>query len=189
MSKIAICGLGAVGSNMLLQLALARQDDSFIGIDFDTVDERNQFTQIYFSELRKMPKTKAAKAVLLRYLKKIDYTEVNKKITSANEVSALNADIVIDGFDNSASRLLTMGTCNNVLHVGFSPQMVAEIIWDDGYTVPEDIEGQIDICLLTAAGPFIRFVTSIATMTVIKFLETGIKENMIITGSNTIRKI
>jgi hypothetical protein len=189
MKKIVFCGLGAVGSNMLLQLALARQDDSFIGIDFDVVDERNQFTQIYFSDLRKMPKTKAARSVLLRYLKKVNYTEINKKISSKSEIASMNPDVVVDGFDNKASRSLTIGSCENVLHVGFSPQKTAEIIWDDAYTAPEDIDGEIDICLLTAAGPFIRFVTSVATMSVIAFLETGVKQNMVITAGNTIRKI
>jgi hypothetical protein len=83
------------------------------------------------------------------------------------------------------------GYCGErVLHIGFSPQYTAEIIWDSDYSVPNDIpKEQNDICQMSEAVAFIGFVTSVATMVISDYIDNGVMNNYIITNKTHIRKI
>lgn len=191
---IYIFGIGAIGSNLLLQLIKVFPDIAFMGIDFDIVEERNLRTQAYFMEHMGIPKTQAMYGVIARHIRKFNYTIVNERFTNPTQqlVDALNKDdtLMIDCFDNTESRQLVKDLKNkNILHIGFSPEFAAEIIWNENYEVPGEMESEVDICTLNHAGPFIQYVVSLASMTVIDFIEEGRKDNYIITGKNKVRKL
>lgn len=190
--KIIVAGLGAIGSNLLLELARTHQNLSFIGLDYDKVEERNLKTQIYFLDHISMPKAKAAGIVLNRYHRTVKYTPIDFKIDHPSQIGKfiqLNTeDLVLDCFDNTASRKITCDLKANILHIGFSPQYTAEIIWNENYSVPNDVQG-LDICELSEACSFIHFTASLSSMVITDFLEKGIKNNFIITNKWQIKKL
>lgn len=197
MSSIYIFGLGAIGSNLMLQLAQKYPKHKFTGIDFDTVEERNVATQQYIIPQIGMKKAHAMQVILGMNLRKASYVGIVQKIENTGQVSLLTGRsdesvLIIDCFDNTESRKILHKFASNVdiLHIGFSPQYTAEIIWDEDYSVPNDIPAdQNDICEMSEAVPFINFVVSLACMTVSDFFNTSIKKSLIITDKNRILRL
>ena len=198
MKKIYIFGLGAIGSNVLIQLIKKYPDYEFIGVDFDKVEERNLNTQIYFLSHINIPKVQAVKAVLASKLKQFKYTAVQIKLESEKDFSVIwgkkvldKNDVIIDCFDNVTARNLMMTIKHdNILHAGFSPEYTAEILWDKRYDVPGEVDPtKGDICTMTDAVSFIQYVTSLVAYTVGVFCDTGVKNNYIITSNTKITKI
>lgn len=192
--NIYVFGLGAIGSNMLLQLIKKYQDFSFYGIDYDKVEDRNINTQAYFLNHVGLSKAQALLPVIGTKLRKFQYKPFVRKITGSEDILNILEEtkagkdyLILDCFDNAQSRKHFDIFNYNLLHVGFSPQYAAEILWHENYSTPNDIpEGQNDICVMTEAVPFINFVVSLACFTVSDFVDSGTKENYLITGKNRI---
>lgn len=191
---IHIFGLGAIGSNMIVQLNKRFPDATFYGVDYDTVEDRNIKTQAYFLEHRGKPKATVIPTILARKNSKFVYKAVNKKIMTQADLAAIpefnTSDLILDCFDNTAARtLLKNSGKKNILHIGFSPEMTAEVIWNDLYDVPPDIRSTIDICELDSAVGFIHYVVNFAAMVVFDFFDKRQQNNFIITERFKIRRI
>lgn len=195
--KIFIFGLGAIGSNLLLQLVKKYPQFEYIGIDYDVVEERNINTQAYILPHIGLKKVQVMQGILGLNLRKFNYKGVDKKIDDSfdiyeigNNINLLSEDLILDCFDNSNSRRILNKIIGNILHIGFSPQYTAEIIWNEDYLVPNDIpKGQNDICEMSEAIPFISFVVSRACGVIFNFIEKSKKECYIITNKYDIRKL
>lgn len=198
--NIVVLGLGAIGSNLIVQLHKRYPDANFIGVDYDKVEDRNIKTQAYFNEHKGKPKAAVIPTILARKDSSVKYTAINKKITSRNDIQDIiltlaskdvNAPLIlIDAFDNTEARqLLKDMNLPNIVHVGFSPQYSAEIFWNNDYVVPGEIEATFDICELDAAVFFIHFIVNFAALKISNYLDTGVMENYIITDKTKIRKI
>ena len=187
--KVAVYGLGAIGSNLILQLMKQYPDFEYTGIDFDRIEERNIRTQAYFREHVGMSKVNAISILAARYLKQVKYQPLNIKV--AKEIFDNPDALGLDCFDNSKSRkLLCNKNFKNVLHIGFSAQYSAEIIWQDKYDAPGDVDPQGgDICSMTEAVPFIHFVVNFAGLVISDFINKNEKNSYIITNKFNIRKI
>jgi hypothetical protein len=192
--NIYVFGLGAIGSNMLLQLIKKYQDFSFYGIDFDKVEDRNMNTQAYFLNHVGLSKAQALMPVIGTKLRKFQYKPFVRKISAPKDIFDLVQEtggakdyLLLDCFDNAQSRKLFDIIGGNILHVGFSPQYAAEILWHENYSAPNDLlEGQNDICVMTEAIPFINFVVSLAAFAVSDFIDNKIKTNYLVTSKNRI---
>lgn len=198
--NIVVFGLGAIGSNMMVQLHKRYPDANFIGVDYDKVEDRNIKTQAYFQEHKGKPKAAVMPTVLARKDSIVKYTPVNKKITSRQDIADVILPltmtnptgklIIIDAFDNTEARqLLRDFDFMNVVHVGFSPQYTAEIFWQEQYVVPGEIVGTFDICELDAAVFFIHLVVNFAALKISEYLDNDTKENFIILDKYKIRKV
>lgn len=189
--KFFIFGLGAIGSNLIMQLSRIYGDCSFFGIDFDKVEERNIDTQAYFLHHINLPKAQAMSVIFGLKSRSVLYTPIIAKIETEAEVEAMipnDSSIIIDCFDNAESRALIHG--KNCLHVGFSPQYSAEIIWDERYSTPNNIPPeQNDVCEMSEAVPFINLVVSLACMNINNFIDSGIKNDIIVTNKSTIKRL
>lgn len=192
--NILICGLGAIGSNMLVALSKRYRDASFTGVDYDKVEDRNVGPQAFFMEHIGQPKVLAMNGILARYSRKVSYTPINKKIESRQDIAKIldvrSYDLVLDCFDNVEARSLLVGD-GKILHIGFSPQQTAEIIWDRSYTVPGEVDpNRADICENPDAAAFIAFVTNFATMVVGEYFDNNLTErNYLITSKYKIKAI
>lgn len=185
--KVFLYGLGTIGSNLLVQLSKRFPDFEYVGIDFDTVEERNIRTQAYFLEHVGMKKVQAMRVLLSRYNRKVKYTALDKKIEKRVLCIENVPEIHIDCFDNSASRKL-FGFSHNILHIGFSPFYTAECIWNPDYSVPNDVDKtRADICSMDDAVGFIHFVVSLAALNISEFLTSGVKKNFLVTGKSHIK--
>lgn len=176
-------GLGAIGSNLLMQMIHLDKDGEFYGIDYDIVEERNIATQAYLTHHIGMEKANALMTMIACKKSKFNYTPIVENINKLKDwfyVQRSYDTILYDCLDNTESRKLLEGL-NNCLHIGFSPKYVAEIIWGEKYSAPNDIDpAENDICEMANAVPFIHYVVSIASFVVIKYLLGDVKESYII---------
>lgn len=186
--KIKVCGLGAIGSNLLVQLVKQFPDFEYEGIDFDKIEERNLRTQAYFVDQVNQPKAQAMRAILSRFVRKPKYEPKVLRVESM--IPPPDKDtLVIDCFDNSKSRkLLTPKGDYNIIHTGFSPFYSAEFMWNKDYSVPGDVDSRAgDICSMIDAVSFIHFFVNLTVMNISEFLFNKKRSNFIVLHKTNIR--
>lgn len=119
--RITLCGVGALGSN--LADTLARQGFSQLRvIDRDRIEEHNVSTQTYGESDVGAWKVDVLRNQIFRSVG-VEIEGINKELTARTAAKFLkDSDIVLDTFDNSASRALVQAACREArlrcLHVG-----------------------------------------------------------------------
>ena len=175
--RLALCGVGAVGSNLADNLV--RQGFSKLrAIDHDKVEEHNVGTQLYGESEVGLWKVEALRTRLFRAAG-VEIEPVRKEMTDKNAQSLLkDVDLVIDSFDNSASRRLVQETARAMkvpcLHVGLHADY-CEVIWDEQYRVPNDVAG--DVCDYPLARNLVLLAVAIASETVVRFAIDGARHS------------
>jgi molybdopterin/thiamine biosynthesis adenylyltransferase len=178
---IALCGAGALGSNLADNLA--RQGlRQWKVIDRDRVEEHNVGTQLYGEGEVGAWKVDALRSRLFRSVA-VEIETVAKPLTDRNARTLLKgASLVIDTFDNSASRQLVQDQCRaesiTCVHVGLFADY-AEIIWDEHYRVPRDVAG--DVCDYPLARNLVLLAVAVASEAVIRFVLEESKTNWSVT--------
>ncbi|HEY9776071.1 MAG TPA: ThiF family adenylyltransferase [Planktothrix sp.] len=188
-AHIHICGAGALGSNLAVNLARIGVAHLTI-IDMDRIEQTNIGTQVY-----SMDDVGARKADMLRNL---IYRDVGADVEAhAGELTDKNvgkllkdASLVVDTFDNSKSRKLVTDYCRShsvaCLHAGVNDEY-GEVVWNDNYLVPSD--GGIEVCDYPLARNLILLVVATAGEALVRFITTGAKESYSITiGDLTITR-
>jgi molybdopterin/thiamine biosynthesis adenylyltransferase len=178
---VTVCGAGALGS--LLADNLARQGVRQLAvIDRDRVEEHNVGTQLYGESEVGTWKVDALRQRLFRAVG-VEIEAVPKELTERNARSLLKGSgLVIDTFDNSASRQLVQEHCRAAplpcLHVGLNADY-AEVIWDEEYRVPQDVAG--DVCDYPLARNLILLAVAVASEVVLRFVMDGVRESWSLT--------
>jgi molybdopterin/thiamine biosynthesis adenylyltransferase len=179
--RIVICGVGALGSN--LADTLVRQGVTKLRlIDHDRVEQHNIGTQVYaLSEIGQF-KADALRKLLFR-VAGVEAEAVRKELTAANAKSLLkDADLIIDAFDNSASRQLVQDFARSskvaTLHVGLFADF-GQVAWDETYRVPKDVAG--DVCDYPLARNLIVITTAVAAESIVAFAGAGQRKSWTIT--------
>jgi molybdopterin/thiamine biosynthesis adenylyltransferase len=189
-AHLTLCGAGALGSH--LADTLARQGLRRLRvIDRDRVEEHNVSTQIYGEA-----DVGAWKVDVLRnHLFRATGIEVDaeRKELSERTVRKLlqGSGIVVDTFDNSASRQLVRDHCRNAnvecLHAGLFADY-GEVIWNEAYRVPG--EGGEDICDYPLARNLILLTVAVAAETLVRYVLAGERRNWSITlGDFAVREM
>lgn len=193
-THITICGAGAIGSNLIDNLA--RQGFARLrAIDFDRIEETNVNTQTYGRHQAGMLKVTALKNMIFQSVG-VQIEDEHKKLDKGNIKKLLRGtDIVVDCFDNSASRKLIYDYCLNppidipCLHVGLANNGFAEIKWNDGYAVPDD-SNEVPACDLALARNLILLTVAVATESLIKWITNEEKRSFYITLEDlSVRKV
>lgn len=178
---ILICGAGALGSQLSVNLARSGFRKLTV-IDRDRVEEHNIGTQIYG-----LDDIGAKKSEILRNM---IYRELGEEIRSLDhELHPGNinkvikgAELVIDVFDNTKSRSLVADYCKenhiDCLHAGMN-EGFAEIRWNESYRVPQEIG--LDLCDYPLARNLILLTVAVASESVVKFVLNSEKLNYSIT--------
>lgn len=178
-ARLTICGAGAVGANLTLNLV--RQGfRALTVIDFDRVEAHNIGTQIYTAGDVGALKVDALQAEVFRAVG-VEIGTVRKELTPANAGRLLaGAEVVVDGFDNHAARAAVTEHCRQggqpCLHVGLSADY-AEILWNEGYRVPQAPAGGADVCEYPLARNLIIFAVALASEVLVRYVLTGRQEN------------
>src|SRR3712207_4541700 len=137
---LVICGAGALGSNLADNLA--RQGFASLAvIDHDRVEEHNIGTQLYGENEVGVWKVEALRNRLFRAAG-VEVDAVRKELTAQNAAALLKgAGLVVDTFDNSASRRLVQEASRAAgqpcVHAGLFEDY-CEVVWDEHYRVPGD---------------------------------------------------
>lgn len=109
-SKIAIAGLGGLGSNVAMALSRAGLGEIFL-VDFDEVDISNLNRQQYFIEDIGKPKTKALSSLIRRANPIIKIKSKQIKVTEENATELFqNYDIVCECFDKAENKAMLINT-------------------------------------------------------------------------------
>lgn len=173
-ARVAVCGAGALGSHVATSLARAGVGYLRV-IDRDRVEERNLSTQPWTRAEVGAPKAKLLAAQLYRAVG-ADVEAHAVELTDANAKKLLRGvDLVIDAFDNSASRACVQAAAAALaqpcLHAGLSGDGYGEVVFDPGYRVPSAAGD--DVCDYALAGTFALFTATLAAELALRFLVTG----------------
>jgi molybdopterin/thiamine biosynthesis adenylyltransferase len=180
-TRITLCGAGALGSN--LADTLARQGFARLRvIDRDRVEEHNVSTQTYGESDVGAWKVDCLRHQLFRAAG-VEIEAINKELTERTAAKFFkDSDVVVDTFDNSASRGLVQSHCRTAklpcLHAGLFADY-GEVIWDERYRVPSDA-GQ-DVCDYPLARNLVLLTVSVAAETLLRYVATGEQHDWSIT--------
>jgi molybdopterin/thiamine biosynthesis adenylyltransferase len=172
-TRITLCGAGALGSHLADNLV--RQGFGPLRvIDRDRVEEHNVSTQLYGQTEVGAWKVETLRNRLFRAAR-VELEAVAKEMTNRNVATLLKgAGLVVDTFDNSASRRLVQTHCRAehipCLHVGLFADY-AEVVWDEHYRVPTDGPG--DVCDYPLARNLVLLAVALASETLVRFVLDG----------------
>lgn len=179
--RLTICGAGALGS----QLAdnLARQGFRQLRvIDRDRIEEHNVGTQLYGESEVGAWKVEVLRQRLFRATG-VEIEGIRKELTDRSAKSLLqDGGLVIDTFDNSASRRLVQEHCRALklpcLHVGLYADY-GEVIWDERYRVPQDVAG--DVCDYPLARNLVLLAVAVASEVLLRYALSNVQQDFSVT--------
>src|SRR5262245_29747181 len=180
-ARITLCGAGALGSN--LADTLARQGARNLRvIDKDRIEEHNVGTQTYGESDVGAWKVEVLRSQLFRATG-VEIEPHNKELTERTAAKLLkDSDVVVEMFDNSASRRLVQDHCRAAglacLHVGLFADY-GEVVWNERYRVPSD--GGQDVCDYPLARNLVLLTVAVAAETFLRRLSGGPREDWSIT--------
>ena len=175
--RMTVCGAGALGSHLADNLV--RQGfRSLRVIDRDRVEEHNIGTQIYHEADIGVWKAEVLRHRLFRAAG-VEIESIAKELSERNVRSLLKETaLVLDTFDNSASRRLVQAHCRaarlSCLHIGLFADY-AEVVWDEQYRVPEDMDG--DVCDYPLARNLVLLAVAVASETLLRFVLEGSRQS------------
>jgi molybdopterin/thiamine biosynthesis adenylyltransferase len=179
--RFAVCGVGALGSNLALTLVKMGAKRLLL-IDKDRVESRNLATQAFGLEDVGAPKVEVLRNSLFRETF-VEVSIVNKELTGQNAGKLLGKpDLIVDVFDNSLSRkaLQDYARANSIdcVHAGVNDQY-GEIVWDEKYLVPSD--AGLDVCDYPLSRTLVMLVAATAAEAIMQFIASSEKNNYSIT--------
>jgi molybdopterin/thiamine biosynthesis adenylyltransferase len=179
--RLTVCGAGALGSHLADNLARQGFRDLRV-IDRDRIEEHNVGTQLYGESDVGAWKVEVLRQRLFR-ASGIEIDAVRKEMTDRTAKSLLQGGgIIIDTFDNAASRRLVQEQCRALqlpcVHVGLYADY-GEVIWDERYRVPQDVAG--DVCDYPLARNLILLVVAVASEVLVHFTSAGVREDFSVT--------
>ena len=176
-ARIALCGAGALGSHLADNLV--RQGARHLRVsDRDRVEAHNVGTQLYDEGEVGAHKVDALRSRLFRAAG-VEIEATAKALDERNVAKQLrDAELVVDTFDNSASRGLVTQHCRATgtpcLHLGMNAGY-GEVRWNEGYQVPADVVGP-DVCAYPLARNLILVVVALGGEAILRFLADGARE-------------
>jgi molybdopterin/thiamine biosynthesis adenylyltransferase len=178
---LTICGAGALGSHLAENLARQGFRQMRV-IDRDRVEEHNVSTQVYGESDVGAWKVEVLRQRLFRATG-IEIESLRKELDERTARTLLqDGGLVIDAFDNSASRRFVQEHCRSLqlpcLHIGLYADY-GEVIWDERYRVPQDVAG--DVCDYPLARNLILLVVAVASETIVRFALADERKDLSIT--------
>jgi len=185
---VTVCGAGALGANVAEGLARAGFARLRV-VDRDRVEERNLSTQPY-----ERGDVGAQKAKILAHAL---YRALGVRVEArAEELNGRNAGrllegLVLDAFDNSASRQAVRDACERMglacLHAGLA-EGYGEVIWNEQYRVPSAAHD--DVCDYPLARNLVMLTATVACEALVRHVASGARESYSITlGDFAVRRL
>lgn len=181
-TPIVVCGAGAIGSNLVDNMV--RQGfQNITVIDDDRIEDHNRHTQIWQRRDVGSLKVAALKNHVFNAMQ-VTITPQQLRLTEGTAKKLLpKGSLVVDGFDNSASRQVVQDYCRSAgldcLHVGLA-ENYSEVVWDEYYQVPRDSQAA-DVCEYPLARNNILLAVAVATEVLLRYVTTGVKDQYTIT--------
>ena len=184
---VTVCGAGALGANVVESLARAGFARLRV-IDRDRVEERNLSTQPYYRADVGAQKAKMLANNLYRALGV--KVEARAEELDGRSAEKLLEGLVVDAFDNSASRRAVKEACEAknlaCLHAGLAADY-AEVIWNEHYRVPSP--AQDDVCDYPLARNLVTLAVAVACEVLVRYVAAGERESYTLTlGDFAVRR-
>lgn len=179
---VTVCGAGALGS--LLVDNLARQGlRQLSAVDDDRVELHNIGTQLFRQDDVGAFKVDVLRGHCFRAAG-IEIGTFNKRLTEGTVHKFLRgAELVVDTFDNSASRGIVSEYCRQnglpCLHLGMNADY-GEVHWNETYRVPQDVVAG-NVCEYPLARNLILLTIAAGSEAILRYILEGRKENYSIT--------
>lgn len=190
MSLIVVLGVGALGSHVV-QL-LRNLDATIRVVDFDRIEKKNVASQ--FHSKTGVGKSKVASlGQTMQFLFGIKIETIPHKLVEDNIDKLLGgADLVVECFDNGASRRLVQGYVRDhkipCLHGAVDADgSFGRAIWDENFVIDDEDGTGAATCEDGENLPFIGMVSSVVARTVQLFLAKGEKHGYSISPNGVIR--
>ena len=109
-ARVAVAGLGGLGSNIAMMLARSGVGTLHL-VDFDRVDMSNLNRQNYYVEHLGQKKTDAAKEILLKVNPYLEIITDDVYVTEENALTLFKDDAIIcEAFDRAENKAMLIGT-------------------------------------------------------------------------------
>ena len=185
---VTVCGAGALGANIAESLARSGFARLRV-IDRDRVEERNLSTQPYYRADVGAQKAKTLANALYRALG-VRVEALAGELTGQNAGKLLDG-LVVDAFDNSASRQAVKDACERkglaCLHAGLA-EGYAEVIWNEHYRVPS--AARDDVCDYPLARNLVTLTAAVACEVLVRCVAAGVRESYTVTlGDLAVRRL
>jgi molybdopterin/thiamine biosynthesis adenylyltransferase len=181
---ILFCGAGALGSTAV---TLCRTLPARLSIvDFDRVESKNLLSQAYTRQAVGKNKAEALK-LQLRTFYGVDATAYPVRLTADNVATvAAGADLLVDCFDNAASRLVVRSYAAGAgvpsVHAGLAGDGTFGLVrWGERFIPDESDEPGQATCVDGEHLPFIGLVAARLATVVARFVRTGEREDSLVT--------
>ena len=179
--RVTLCGAGALGSHLAENLVRQGVRQLKV-IDRDRVEEHNVGPQIYGESEIGAWKAEALRSRLFRAVG-VEIETITRELDERNARKLLaGADLVVDTFDNSASRQLVQDQCRlaglRCLHVGLFADY-GEVVWNEHYRVPAD--GGEDVCDYPLARNLVLLTVAVASEVLVRAVLDHVRENWSVT--------
>jgi hypothetical protein len=184
MRQIVFCGVGALGSSAAVACRNLKEA-KLVFVDFDRVESKNLLAQAYVKQSVGKNKAQALKLQLANFYGV--KAEAKSVRLEASNVDALcgDADLLVDCFDNAASRELLSAFAKEhdkpLVHAAISVDGTFGVVrWDERFAPDaEDEEGQAT-CEGGEHLPFIGLVGASLARAIQDFLNAGTKRDAMI---------
>ena len=149
-SKVAVAGLGGLGSNIAVSLARMGVGNLFL-VDFDIVEPSNLNRQSYYIKHIGMFKTDALKHQIEEINPFIEVAVKNVKVTDDNVFELFNGfDVVCEAFDNPADKAMLV----NSIMINMPETKIVSASGMAGYESANNIKTEINMGNLYVCGDF-----------------------------------
>jgi len=171
--KICVCGVGALGSN-LVNILVRQGAENITIIDMDRVEAKNIATQIYTSKDVGQKKVNATKSLVYQSTKKV-LNVIDKEVKQNNASKLLKGfDLIVDVFDNWEGRKILKKVSDKLnipcVHAGMSDDGFAEIKWNKYYKIPLIETKQNDICDYPLAANLVHMTVAVLSEVIVQFV-------------------
>ena len=181
--KILFCGVGAIGSNAVMLCRNLNAELAFV--DFDRVESKNLLAQAYVKQSVGKNKAEALKLQLLNF-HGVKAEAFGVRLTAENIAQlAGSAELIVDAFDNQASRLLlqTFARAQKkaLVHAGVAGDGTFGLVrWDARFAPDaEDTAGQAT-CEGGAHLPLIGLLSATLARAIQDFVRDGTQRDAMV---------
>ncbi len=181
---ILFCGAGALGSTAV---TLCRTLPAKLSIvDFDRVESKNLLSQAFTRQAVGKNKAEALK-LQLRTFYGVDATAYPVRLTAGNVATvAAGADLLVDCFDNAASRLVVRSFAATAgvpsVHAGLAADGTFGLVrWGERFEPDDADEPGQATCVDGEHLPFIGLVAARLATVVARFVRAGEREDSLVT--------
>lgn len=187
LESVHLVGCGTLGTHTIANLLGCVDIEILHLYDKDIVEARNIGHRLRLKQSIGKEKTQALKQdIILNFSGRINPHNINVRtgdiIKWDKPKNPLSIEgLVIDCLDNTEARsfVTKMIKPEHLIHLGFSPDMTGEVHWGEGYKVPQG-EHKQDPCDRPEFYAFASMLSSIAVLSIINWLETGEKDNYLV---------